>query len=177
MSRWPERPTTNLLDRKLEWIMASIEALQQAAQQITTDVSEAVAALGDLSAKASNGDSISQAEIDAVTATLSQASASLDAAVAQDDPAPAAGPGNVAPGPVDAPVDAPAEAPAEAPVESPVLDAPAPEAPAPAPGTPDAPATDQPVTVTEGATPGTTTGDPAPSAGEGDPGVTTTQAF
>lgn len=80
--------------------MTSISALQAAAANISstvdstaTDVAAAVVALNDLAAKVAAGGSVSQADIDAVTATLTSASDnlstardSLDAAVAVDDP-------------------------------------------------------------------------------------------
>lgn len=110
---WFPLPRTTPFDRKLDIIMATLNDLQAAASQITTDVQEAVSALDDLSSKVGSGESISQADIDAVTETLRSASASLDAAVAKDDPAPQAAPVVMDPAPTtDAPVDAPQESPA-----------------------------------------------------------------
>jgi seryl-tRNA synthetase len=83
----------NNIDRKLNTIMADLTALQAAANQITTDVSEAVARLNELGDLLAAGE-LTQADLDAVTATLTSASTALDDAVAADvdetpgDPAP-----------------------------------------------------------------------------------------
>lgn len=73
------------INRKLDKIMADLSALQAAATQISMDVQGAITALDDLAAKVGAG-SATQADVDAITATLSSASDNLDAAVATDDP-------------------------------------------------------------------------------------------
>ena len=89
---WPTSDyTKRLLNEilgKVNTIMADLTQLQAAAQQISTDVAAAVAALNDLAAKLADGGTVSQADIDAVTAQLTSASSDLDAAVAADDPTP-----------------------------------------------------------------------------------------
>lgn len=75
-----------LINRKQSYIMADIAALQAAADQISTDVGEAIVALDDLAAKVAAGETVSQADIDAITAKLTEASTNLDDAVATDDP-------------------------------------------------------------------------------------------
>lgn len=80
---------TTSIDRKVSIIMTDIAELQTAAAQIVTDITEAVTALDDLAAKVGAGETVAQADVDAITATLRGASASLDAAVATDDPTPA----------------------------------------------------------------------------------------
>jgi hypothetical protein len=72
-------PILRDINRKLDLIMADLEGLKAAAQQISTDVEEAVAALEDLAAKAAAGD-VSQEDVDAITAQLSEAGQRLDAA-------------------------------------------------------------------------------------------------
>lgn len=171
---WWNHRAPSPIERKLDEIMTGIQGLQAAASQISTDVQNAVAALDDLSARVAAGDAISQADVDAVTSTLTQASAKLDQAVATDDPSPAS-----APSVPDAPASS-TDAGSSAPELPAVTDTPAADVPAPVDVPADsAPAVDEPTvgeTTTSGATPGTTEGDPAPGLDDGtSPGVTTTQ--
>lgn len=69
------------INRKLDRIMADLTALKAAASQITTDVSEAVTRLDELKDLLAAGE-LTQADLDAVTATLTNASTALDQAVA-----------------------------------------------------------------------------------------------
>lgn len=78
------------IDRKLDYLMTDIAGLQAAAAKISTDVAAAVVALNDLAAKVAAGDSVSQADVDAITAQLTDATTALDDAVALDDPPPPA---------------------------------------------------------------------------------------
>lgn len=106
--------TLDRIDRKVDTIMANLSALQAAAQQVGDDVASAISRLDELSDKVRNGDTVSQADVDAITASLQSAHENLTTAVASDDPipgndAPAADAGPVAAdsGPTDA---APADA-------------------------------------------------------------------
>lgn len=86
---WDLTQVLQRIEWKVDTVMANLAALQAAATQIQTDVSEAVTALQDLSSKVANGGGVSQEEIDAITTQLSGASQQLDDAVASNDPAPA----------------------------------------------------------------------------------------
>lgn len=73
------------IDRKLDLIMAALEALQAAATRVSSEVQEAIAALEDLKAKLDAG-TLQQADIDAITATLTGSADALDTAANAADP-------------------------------------------------------------------------------------------
>lgn len=74
------------INRKLDRIVTDLSGLQAAADQIGTDVQEAIAALDELKEQVGAGESVSQEDIDAITEKLRSAGESLDSAVASDDP-------------------------------------------------------------------------------------------
>lgn len=73
------------LYRRLDALVAELAGLHAAADQLQTDINEAIDALNNLAAKVAAGDA-SQADIDAITAQLANASEALDTAVATDNP-------------------------------------------------------------------------------------------
>jgi len=73
------------IHRKLDHIMADLTALRASVSQVLSEIDDAVAALADLSTKVAAG-TVSQADIDAITATLAGAATSLDTAVDTQDP-------------------------------------------------------------------------------------------
>jgi hypothetical protein len=84
--------------KRLDRIMANLDALNAAVAALVDDDTSVKAALDDLSAKLAVGQSVSQSDIDAITAKLTGVDGDLKAAVAADDgtstptptPAPAA---------------------------------------------------------------------------------------
>lgn len=73
------------IDRKLDRIMANLADLQAAAAKVSEEVAEAIAALEDLRIKVEEG-TVNQADIDAITATLTGAATQLDTATGADVP-------------------------------------------------------------------------------------------
>ena len=73
------------IDRKLDIIMADLTSLKAAADLIVSEVNEAVVALDDLAAKLAAG-TLVQADIQAITDTLTGAAGKLDTAANADDP-------------------------------------------------------------------------------------------
>lgn len=97
---WATQGQLNRIEQKVDNLMANLQALQAASDQITNDVASAIAALDNLSQRVASGGDISQADVDAITASLTSAHQQLTDAVAQDSaaapeqaPAPAAGDG------------------------------------------------------------------------------------
>lgn len=72
------------VDRKLDLIMANTDALKAAAERVSSEVQEAISALEDLAAKVEAG-TVQQADIDAITETLTGAASRLDTATGADD--------------------------------------------------------------------------------------------
>lgn len=72
------------IDRKLDLIMANLASLQAAAERVSSEVQEAITALEDLAAKVEAG-TVQQADIDAITETLTGAASRLDIATGADD--------------------------------------------------------------------------------------------
>lgn len=105
---WATQGQLNRIEQKVDNLMANLQALQAASDQITNDVASAIAALDNLSQRVGSGGDISQADVDAITASLTSAHQQLTDAVAQDN-APAQ---EQAPAPEQAPVTAPDQAPA-----------------------------------------------------------------
>lgn len=66
--------------------MADLAALNAAVEDLQNTEADAVAALNDLSDKVAAGNSVSQGDIDAITAKLTGMSDGLKSAVAVDDP-------------------------------------------------------------------------------------------
>jgi ABC-type transporter Mla subunit MlaD len=107
---WATHAQLDRIEQKVDTLMANLDALKAASDQITADVASAISELNDLSQRVASGGDVSQADIDAVTASLASAHDQLTQAVAADAPAaPATGdPGTITePGggtPTDVPV-------------------------------------------------------------------------
>lgn len=88
---WPVWVKIILLEiyKLREDIMLDMTALNDAINALVDEENSVKVALDDLSSKVAQGNSISQADIDAITAKLTGVTDDLKAAVATDDPAPA----------------------------------------------------------------------------------------
>lgn len=83
---WPSSSEFRHLNKRLDFIMADLAALNAAVADLVAEVASAVTALDDLAAKVAAGGGVTQADIDAVSAQLTTANTSLATAVATDDP-------------------------------------------------------------------------------------------
>lgn len=83
---WDITQVLQRLEWKVDTIMADLSALQAAATQTQSDIASAIELLNSLKATVDSGGGVSQADLDAVTATLSGANATLESAVSTDTP-------------------------------------------------------------------------------------------
>lgn len=100
---WATHAQLDRIEQKVGTVMASLDALKAASDQITADVASAISELNDLSQRVASGGDVSQADIDAVTASLASAHDQLTQAVAADAPASADTPAPADPAAPDAP--------------------------------------------------------------------------
>src|SRR5882757_7194414 len=77
---------TEIIIRRERMVMADLTALNAAVDSLVSEEASVVAALDDLKAKLDAGGTISQADLDALTAKVQQVGSDLQSAVDRDDP-------------------------------------------------------------------------------------------